>query len=262
MALDCIFNVTGLANNTFHGSFITNFISIEFLILCIVPLHVQLVTACAKLYKLYFYKHFTITVKRICHVLKIIHRLYRVARQCHQFYAPKRRSKRIKQGLSQQLIQTTPPTDECIPVLQTRPILILMEPPSLLAPPTPQTPALQQGRATEEFKAETVSEPFTPAEDRFLGNETPIREVQPLLGTTHRENLQLWNRNSPEDISDVLGTTAYQGYVNTPLQTLDGIVVQQPKRFLPLVEEAKRLAEEIRIENGMKSGPAYFMKSS
>ena len=29
---------------------------------------------------------------------------------------------------------------------------------------------------------------------------------------------------------------------------LDGIVVNQPKRFLPLVEEAKCLADEIRIE--------------
>ena len=29
---------------------------------------------------------------------------------------------------------------------------------------------------------------------------------------------------------------------------LDGIVVNQPKRFLPLAEEAKHLAEEIRIE--------------
>ena len=69
-----------------------------------------------------------------------------------------------------------------------------------------------------------------------------------MLGTTHKENLQLWNRTSPDDISDVLGTNAFQGYVNTPLQTLDGIVVNQPKRFLPLVEEAKRLAEEICIE--------------
>ena len=32
------------------------------------------------------------------------------------------------------------------------------------------------------------------------------------------------------------------------MQTLDGIVVNQPKRFLPLVKEAKRLTEEIRIE--------------
>ena len=68
------------------------------------------------------------------------------------------------------------------------------------------------------------------------------------MGTTHRENLQLQNRNIPEDISDILGTNVFQGYVNTPLQTLDGIVVNQPKRFLPLAEEAKCLAEEICIE--------------
>ena len=36
--------------------------------------------------------------------------------------------------------------------------------------------------------------------------------------------------------------------MDTPLQTLDGIIVNQPKRFLPLAEEAKRIAEEIRIE--------------
>ena len=69
-----------------------------------------------------------------------------------------------------------------------------------------------------------------------------------MLGTTHRENLQLCHRNSPDDISDVLGTNAFQWYLNTPLQTLDGIVVNQPKRFLPLAEEAKCLVEEICIE--------------
>ena len=68
------------------------------------------------------------------------------------------------------------------------------------------------------------------------------------MGTTPRENLQLQDRSSPDNISDVLGTRVFQGYVETPLQTLDGIVVNQPKRFLPLVEEAKCLAEEIRIE--------------
>ena len=39
-----------------------------------------------------------------------------------------------------------------------------------------------------------------------------------------------------------------QRYVDTPLQTLDGIIVNQPKHFLPLAEVAKRIAEEIRIE--------------
>ena len=52
----------------------------------------------------------------------------------------------------------------------------------------------------------------------------------------------------PEDIEDILGTRAFQRYVDTPLQTLDGIVMNQPKHFLPLAKEAKRIAEEIRIE--------------
>ena len=241
MAPDCISNVTGPACNTLHRSFITNFISIAFLLLCTILLQVQLVTICDKLY---FYKHFNITFKKIYHVFETVHGLYRVARQCRQFHAPEPRPKQTTQGSSLQLIQTMPPTDKCIPVLQTRLILIcLTEPCPLLAHPTPQKIlALQQDQAMDKFQTETFSEPLMPIEG------TPICQVQPLLGTTHRENLQLWSRNTPEDITDVLGTTAFQGYVNTPLQTSDGMVVQQPKRFLPLAEEAKRLVEEIHIE--------------
>ena len=33
--------------------------------------------------------------------------------------------------------------------------------------------------------------------------------------------------------------------IKTPLQTLDGLYVTQPKRFLPLAQEAKKLAEEL-----------------
>ena len=147
--------------------------------------------------------------------------------------------------MSQQLIQTAPPTDECIPGLQTSPILVLTEPSPLLAPSIPSMLALQQDRVTEESTSEPVSQPSAPTEDRSSDNETPVQQVPPLLGTTHRKNLQLQNRNSPYDISDVLGTKVFQGYVNTPLQTLDSIVVNQPKRFLPLAEEAKCLVEEI-----------------
>ena len=238
----------GLADNTFHGFFITHFISIAFLILCSVPFHVQLVTACDKLCKLYFSKYFTGVFKKIYCVLQTVIRLYWVASQCRQFYVPERRSKRNKQGLNQQLIQTAPPTDNCISGLQTRLILVLTEPSLLLAPSIPQTLALQQDRVTEESTSKTVLQPPKPTEDRSSDNETPIRQVSPLLGTTHSGNLQLRNRNSPEDTSDVLGTNVFQGYVKTPLQALDGIIVNQPKRFLPLAEEAKHLAEEIRIE--------------
>ena len=120
---------------------------------------------------------------------------------------------------------------------QIRPTLVLDEYSPLLAP-----------LMTEESTLKTVSQPPKPAEDKASDSETPVWQVTLLLGTTPRENLQLQHRNSPDDISDVLGTHVYQEYVETPLQNLDGIVVNQPKRFLPLVEEAKCLAEEIRIE--------------
>ena len=47
------------------------------------------------------------------------------------------------------------------------------------------------------------------------------------------------------DIQDILGTETLEGYVQTPVQTLDCLVVNQPHRFLPLAEEAKKLAEQI-----------------
>ena len=173
--------------------------------------------------------------------------LYQVASQCRQLYVPEQTLKRNNPGLNQQLIQTVPLTDDCIPGPQNRPILVITEPPPspLLAPLTHQTPALQQDRVTEESTLPKLKEP---AEDRSLDSKTPIQQVSPLLGTTPRENLQLQNKNSPEDISDILGTHIFQEYVETPLQMLDGIIVNQPKRFLPLAEEAKHLAEEIRIK--------------
>ena len=78
--------------------------------------------------------------------------------------------------------------------------------------------------------------------------ETLVSPVTPLLGITPHENTQLQSRNTPEDIADILGTRAFQRYVDTPLQTLDGIIMNQPKHFLPLAKEAKRIAKEIRIE--------------
>ena len=84
--------------------------------------------------------------------------------------------------------------------------------------------------------------------DTIPEGETPVSQVMLLLGTTPSENTQIQDRNTPEDISDILGTRVYQRYVDTPLQTLDGIIVNQPKQFLPLAEEAKRIAEEIRID--------------
>ena len=62
------------------------------------------------------------------------------------------------------------------------------------------------------------------------------------------ETSQLQNTNTQEDVEEILGTTVFQRYVETPIQTLDGIIVNQPKHFLPLAQEARTIAEEIRIK--------------
>ena len=164
----------GPADNSFHGFFITNFITIVFLILCSVPFHVQLVTVCDTLCKLNFLNYFTGVFKKIHCILLTVIGLHWVASQCRQIYAPKQKLKRNNPGLNQRLIQTAPPTDDCIPGPQNRPTLVIMEPPlsPLLAPLTPQTPALQQDSVMEE---PTPPKPAEPTEDRSLDSETPIQ---------------------------------------------------------------------------------------
>ena len=78
--------------------------------------------------------------------------------------------------------------------------------------------------------------------------DTLVIQVTPLLGITPRESTQLQSTNTQEDVEEILGTRAFQRYVDTPIQTLDGIVVNQPKCFPPLAQEARKIAEEIRIE--------------
>ena len=91
----------------------------------------------------------------------------------------------------------------------------------------------------------TRQEPMTRA---ISTANTNISQVTPLPGTTPRKTSQLRNTNTQEDIEEILGMTAFQRYVETPIQTLDGIIVTQPKRFLPLAQEARKIAEEICIE--------------
>ena len=78
--------------------------------------------------------------------------------------------------------------------------------------------------------------------------DTLVSQVTPLMGIMPRESTQLQSTNTQEDVEEILGTRAFQRYVDTPIQTLDGIVVNQPKHFLPLAQEARKIAEEIRIE--------------
>ena len=174
-------------------------------------------------------------------VWNIILGLYWVAHECGHSQAPMPKLQKKKCEQDQQPLQSAPPPkDEYLVGIQTRQTLVIEDNSSLLAPLTIDEPEWKetfQMMKQPESTADTIPE-----------GETLISQVTPLLGTTPTENTQIQHRNTPEDISDILGTRVYQRYVDTPLQTLDGITVNQPKWFLPLAEEAKRIAEEIRIE--------------
>ena len=71
--------------------------------------------------------------------------------------------------------------------------------------------------------------------------------VEPALGFTLAEICH--TQNEPKlMVEQLLEIESCKDYIKTPIQTSDGIYVNQPKRFLPLAKEAKKLAEEFQKE--------------
>ena len=65
----------------------------------------------------------------------------------------------------------------------------------------------------------------------------PIQPVEPVIGLTPEEQ-QKKEADPNLTLTELLGLTSCEGHINTPLQTLDGLYVNQPSRFLPLAHEA------------------------
>ena len=238
MAPDCARNTTGLAFIKTQEFFVTYCITFVFFVLCMVPFMVQIVDILCKLLR---FDIFTgIFVKILC-VGNIILGLYRVAHECGHSQVPEPKLHKEKHEQDQQPLQSAlPPKDEYLVGTQTRQTLVIEDNSSLLTPLTIDEPEWKETLQTKKQPESTI--------DMILEGETLVSQVTPLLGTTPSKNTQIQHRNMPEDISDILGTRVYKMYVDTPLQTLDGIIINQPKRFLPLAEEAKRIAKEMRIE--------------
>ena len=80
-------------------------------------------------------------------------------------------------------------------------------------------------------------------------NTPPTQTIEPVLGFTLAEICRA--QAEPKlTIQQILEIESCTDYVKTPLQTLDGIYVNQPKQFLPLAKEVKKLAEEFRKKTG------------
>ena len=238
MAPDCCRNTTGLAFIATQEYLVMYCLTFVFFILCVVPFRVHFIDILLKLLRLNI---FTSIFAKTLSVWNIILGLYRAARDCAHYQAPMQKLQKEKCTQDQQPLQSAPPPkDKYLEEIQPRQMLVIEDNSSLLAPLTIDEPECKETFTTTERPESTA--------EAIPEGDTLISQVMPLLGTTPRENTQLQHRNMPEDISDILGTRAYQRYMDTPLQTLDGIIINQPKHFLPLTEEAKKIAEEIRIE--------------
>ena len=258
MALDYNFNHTGLAHHNFDGSIITHYIFATFLLLFTIPIHVQVVTIYDRLH---FHRWIRALFKNFHRIFQAVLGLYQLAQECRSLQKPTLRT-------NQDFVQTSPSSDELLFSVTTRSIFVCQpeESPSTTSLTPQKTLVPQQDQAsiepeilapqeitflqpseifpsTQEHQEEPV--PSGSTTDHCPVNETPVHPVEPVLGITPLENRWLQDRNRPQDITDILGMTAYEGYVQTPIQTLDGLYVNQPKHFLPLAEEAKRLAEEL-----------------
>ena len=73
------------------------------------------------------------------------------------------------------------------------------------------------------------------------------QSVQPAPGFTPTKVRHAKN-NPTLTVSQLLETEPCREYAETPFKMLDGLYVMQPKRFLPLAQEAKKLAEELHKE--------------
>ena len=184
MAPDCSLNITGPAITTAQGFFVTYCITFTFLLLCLVPFWVQLVTGCDNLHKLHCFNIFTSVFVKIFCIWNIITGLYQVVHQCGHSPAPVPKLKRDKHELNHKPIQSAPPIDEYTTGIQTRPTLVLDDDSPLVT-----LKAVSQPTKQLKFAADTTSE-----------GETPVSQVTPLLGTTPSENNQIQHRNTPDNI--------------------------------------------------------------
>ena len=247
MAPDCSGNTTGLACVAMQEFLVTYCLTFVCFILFVVPFRVHFIDISWKLLRLYIFT--CIFVKTFC-IWNIIIRLYRAAHECGHFQAPMPKLPKDKCTQDQQRLQSVPPPkDKYLEEAHPRQMLVIEDDSSLLASSSINGPECKETLVPMERPEYTTE--VTSAGD------TLISQVTPLLGITPRENTQLQSRNTPEDIADILGTRAFQRYVDTPLQTLNGIIVNQPKHFLPLAKEAKRTVKKLELRKSMSSGLGY-----
>ena len=221
MAPDCSGNTTGPAFDTMQESIITYCLTFACFVLFVILFRVHFVDISRKLFRLHIFT--SIFVQTFC-IWSIIIGLYRAARECGHSQVPVPKTQKDKCAQDQQLpLSVQPPKDEYLEEDQPRQTLIIEADSSLLTPSS-----INETECKETF---ILTERLAPMTEATSARDTLISQVTPLLGYTPSENTQHQSTNTPEDIADILGTGAFQRYVDTPIQTLDGIIVNRPKHF-------------------------------
>ena len=225
MSLDYSVNTKGLAFEATREFLITYILTFVCIILFTIPFKIHFAHILWNLRQLYIFVSIFVQPLRIGHITI---GLYRAAHETGQFQAPtpKAQDKKLKKHQIQPL-SVLPPRDVYLNENQARHTVVIHN--DSLPTPSVATQPERKEISTSSTRQETMTHATSAA-------DTLISQVTPLLGITPHKSTQLQSTNTQEDVEEILGTRVFQRYVDTPIQTLDRIVVNQPKRFLPLAQ--------------------------
>ena len=149
MRPDYTFNHTGPAHYNSDRFFVTHPIFAAFLLLFMIPIQVQLVTICDRLH---FYRWFSVLFKNFPCISQAVLGLYQLAQECCQLQKPACQLQKPALRPNKDIVQTSPPPEELLFALTTRPILICQpeESPLLTSLSSQEIPAPQQDQASME----------------------------------------------------------------------------------------------------------------
>ena len=118
--------------------------------------------------------------------------------------------------------------------------------------------SVQVSQSQTQVVSSIVKLPTCTSKDQ---NSTPPTQiVQPVLEFMPAE-IQRAEAEPKFTVAQLLRSELCKEYVQTPIQTLDGIHVHQPHQFLPLAKEAKKLAEALKKNKMPHNGQVYLMKT-
>ena len=109
---------------------------------------------------------------------------------------------------------------------------------------------VQENNPSQEVDSNSSPTSLTALSDDPISTDnspTPVQPVEPVIGLTTQEQRQR-DEDPNLTLDELLGLASCEEHISTPLQTLDGLYVNQPTHFLPLAQEAKKLAQKIKAE--------------